>query len=77
VCRARPRAPRAGVHDLRELAVSEESLSAQQLADLLDPPLRPPVAEIRAYLRANDKTLFNQVRRGGFVLGRHYQLPEP
>jgi hypothetical protein len=62
---------------LRELVVSEESLSAQQVADLLDPPLRPPVAEIRAYLRANDKTLFNQVRRGGFVLGRHYQLPEP
>jgi hypothetical protein len=62
---------------LRELAMSEESLSAQQLADLLDPPLRPPVAEIRAYLRANDKTLFAQVRRGGFALGRHYQLPEP
>ncbi len=36
---------------LRELAMSEESLSAQQLADLLDPSLRPPVAEIRAYLR--------------------------
>jgi hypothetical protein len=61
---------------LRELVVSEESLSAQQVADLLDPSLRPPVPEIRAYLRANDKTLFNQVRPGGFALGRHYQLPE-
>jgi hypothetical protein len=29
-----------------------------------------------AYLRANDKTLFAQVRGDGFVLGRHYQLPE-
>jgi hypothetical protein len=62
---------------LRELAMSEESLSAQQIADLLDQRLSPPSAEIRAYLRANEKTLFAQVRRGGFVLGRHYQLPEP
>ncbi len=61
---------------LRELAMSEESLSAQQLADLLDPSLKPPVGEIRAYLRANEP-LFPQVRRGGFVLGRHYTLPEP
>ena len=62
---------------LRELATSEESLSAEQLADLLDPPLSLSVTDIRAYLRANDKTLFAQVRRGSFVLGRHYQLPEP
>lgn len=59
---------------LRKLAMSEESLSAQQLADLLDPPPRPPVAQLRAFLRANDQTLFAQVRRGGFVLGRHYEL---
>jgi hypothetical protein len=62
---------------LRELAMSEESLSAQQLADLLDPPQRPPVAELRAFLRANDEALFVQVRRGGFVLGRHYMLRDP
>ena len=62
---------------LRELAISPESLSAQQLADLLDPPRRPPVAELRAFLRANDETLFAQVRRGGFVLGRHYKLRNP
>src|SRR5260370_336872 len=61
---------------LRELAMSEESLSGQQLGDLLDPSLRRPVAEIRAYLRANDKTLFAQVRGGGFLLGHHYTLPE-
>ena len=61
---------------LRELAISEYSLSAKQLADLIDPTLRPPVADLRAYLRANDEALFTQVRRGGFVLGRHYSLPE-
>jgi hypothetical protein len=60
---------------LRELALAEESLSAQQLADLLDPPVRPPVAELRAWLRQHDGTVFDQVRRGGFVLGSHYQLP--
>lgn len=59
---------------LRELALSPESLSAAQLAEFLDPPVRPSVADIRAFLRANDKQLFKQVRRGGFVLGSHYQL---
>ena len=61
---------------LRELAMSPDSLSAQQLADLISPALRPRVAELREYMRAND-TLFNQVRRGGFVLGRHYTLRGP
>jgi hypothetical protein len=59
---------------LRELALSPESLSAAQLAELLDPSVRPSVAEIRAFLRANDNGLFNQVRRGGFMLGSKYQL---
>lgn len=59
---------------LRELALSSESLSAAQLAELLDPSVRPSVAEIRDFLRANDDAVFNQVRRGAFVLGRHYQL---
>jgi len=57
--------------------MSDESLSAQQLADLLDEPVRLPVAGLRALLRANDKTLVYEVRRGGFVLGTHYQLPTP
>jgi hypothetical protein len=61
---------------LRELAVAAESLSAEQLAGLLDPPLRSPVATLRAYLRANDQTIFDQVRRGGFALGHHYELPD-
>lgn len=59
---------------LRELAMSDESLSAQQLAELLDESVRPPVASLRAFLRANDNTLFYQVRRGGFVLGTHCRL---
>jgi hypothetical protein len=59
---------------LRELALSPESLSAAQLAELLDPSVRPSVADIREVLRVNDNAVFNQVRRGGFVLGSHYQL---
>ena len=60
---------------LRELAISPESLSAQQLADLLDPSVRPSVVGLRAFLRGHDTTVFGQVRRGGFVLGSHYRLP--
>ena len=59
---------------LRELALSSESLSAQQLAELLSPPARSSVAQLRAFLRIHDNTVFRQVRRGGFVLGAHYEL---
>jgi hypothetical protein len=59
---------------LRELALADESLSAAQLAELVDPSVRPPVADLRAFLREHDTTVFSQVRRGGFVLGRHYRL---
>jgi hypothetical protein len=59
---------------LRERALSPESLSATRLAELLDPSVRPSVAEIRALLRANDKAVFDQVRRGGFKLGSHFPL---
>jgi hypothetical protein len=48
---------------LRELAVAPESLSALQLADLLDVSVRPKVTDLRALLRAND-SMFGQVRRG-------------
>ncbi len=44
---ARPR------RSCEELTVAPESLSAQ-LADLLDAPLRPRVADLRAYLRGNE-----------------------
>jgi len=59
---------------IRQLALTPESLSAAQLAELLDPSVRLPVAELRAYLREHDGTVFRQVRRGGFVLGSRYQL---
>lgn len=59
---------------LRELALSEESLSAAQLAEHLDPSVRPSVNDLRAFLRAHDNQVFKQVRRGGFVLGSHYRL---
>jgi hypothetical protein len=60
---------------LRELAVAPESLSAQHLAGLLDVPLRPGIADLRAYLRGNE-AMFAQVRRGGYELGRHYRLSD-
>jgi len=60
---------------VRELAIAEESLSAEQLAELLHPPVRPPVADLRAWLRQHDGTVVAQVRRGGFVLGSRCQLP--
>lgn len=59
---------------VRELALAEESLSAQQLTELLDPPVRPSVADLRAWLRHYDDTVVSQVRRGGFVLGSRCQL---
>ncbi|MGH3394033.1 MAG: hypothetical protein ACRDPO_05020 [Streptosporangiaceae bacterium] len=42
---------------------------------LLNASRRPRVDDLRAYLRGND-ALFAQVRRGGFELGQHYQLPD-
>lgn len=60
---------------VRELALAEESLSAQQLTELLNPPVRPSVAALRSWLRHYDGTAVAQVRRGGFVLGSHYELP--
>lgn len=58
---------------LRELAVAPESLSAQQITDLLDPSVRPRVTDLRAFLRGHD-AMFDQVRRGGYELGLRYQL---
>lgn len=72
VPRSAQRTPAAAI--LRELALAPESLSAAQLAELLDPALRPSVADLRVFLRAHDSTVFNQVRRDGFVLGSHYEL---
>jgi hypothetical protein len=62
---------------LRELALSDYSLSAQQLAERLEKSARPSVPKLREYLRANEKTLVYQVRRGGFMLGGIYKLRIP
>jgi len=62
---------------MRELASSDDPLSAQRLAELLDESLRPPVGRLRAFLRANDNMLVYEARRGGFMLGTHYRLRPP
>ena len=71
----RPEQRTIGSAILRELALSPESLSAQQLAELLAPSGGHRSTDLRAFLRTHDGTVFDQVRRGGFVLGSHYQLP--
>ena len=45
-----------------------------QLADLIEATLGLRITDLRVFLRGND-TLFGQVRRGGFELGRWYRLP--
>jgi hypothetical protein len=59
---------------LREMALSPDSQSAQQIVDSLDEGVRPSVPDLRAYLHAYDKTMFAEVRRGAFDLGRHCSL---
>ena len=58
VPRPEQRTPASAI--LRGLAVSPESLSAQQLTELLDPSVRPPVAGLRAFLRAHDTTVLTR-----------------
>lgn len=55
---------------LRALATSDYSLSAQQLYEELDQEGRPSVARLRSFLRAYEGSVFDQVRRGGFVVGQ-------
>jgi hypothetical protein len=69
----RPERRSAASAVLRELALATQSLSAQQIAGLLDPPIRPAVPQIRAFLRGNGE-IFDQVRRGGYELGTRYTL---
>jgi hypothetical protein len=59
---------------IRELALADESLSAQRLADLLDDSARPAVPLLRAFLYANDDGLFLQVRRSSFQLGAYFRV---
>lgn len=74
---AGPAARSPGSAILRELALSADSLSAQQLAERLGDSVRPTVPRLRDYLRANDNALVYQVRPGGFVLGTFYKLRMP
>jgi hypothetical protein len=60
----------------RKLALAEESLSAQQLCDVLDDSVRPAVDPLRRFLHGNKTTMFREVRRGGFVLGSRYNVPQ-
>lgn len=61
----------------RKLALTDESLSAQQLCDVLDDSVRPAVDPLRRFLHGNKTTMFSEVRRGGFVLGGRYSVPQP
>ena len=61
----------------RKLALADESLSAQQLCDVLDDSVRPAVDPLRRFLHGNKATVFREVRRGGFVLGGRYSVGQP
>lgn len=59
---------------LRELATAQQSLSAQQLHESLhDDGCTPTEKALRAWLHAHKTGLFQEVRRGGFVLGYQYR----
>lgn len=55
----------------REIATACDSMSAQQLADILDVSVRPRVDSLRMFLHANKLTVFTGTRRGSFMLGKH------
>jgi hypothetical protein len=59
---------------LRTLAVCHGSMSAQGLYDALDPAVRPALRPLRAWMHNNKATVFEEVRRGSFRLGR--QVPD-
>jgi hypothetical protein len=61
----------------RKLAMTDESLSAQQLCEELDGSVRPAVDPLRRFLHSNKTTVFREVRRGGFILGTRYCVTQP
>ena len=61
----------------RKLAVADESMSAQQLCDVLDDSVRPAVEPLRRFLHDNKATVFREARRGSFVLGGQYGITTP
>lgn len=54
---------------LRLLALTSEPLSAQQIGELLDKSVRPRLQSLRAFLHANKNRVFEETRRGRFMLG--------
>ena len=62
---------------VRKLAMSNDSMSAQQLCEVLDESVSPAVEPLRRFLHANKTTVFREVRRGGFVLGARYYVQQP
>lgn len=61
----------------RQLALSPDSMSAQQLHDSLDESVRPAIPTLRAFLHANKTTIFAEARRGSFRLGLRYSITLP
>ncbi|MHB1891451.1 MAG: hypothetical protein ACYCUF_11300 [Acidimicrobiales bacterium] len=62
---------------LRKLAVADDSMSAQQLCEVLDDSVRPAVDPLRRFLHGNKATVFREVCRGGFVLGGRNHVKHP
>ena len=62
---------------LRALAVADDSMSAQQLCENLDPEVQPAVDPLRRWMHANKPQFFYEVRRGSFRLGSTYSVSVP
>jgi hypothetical protein len=60
----------------RKLAVAGDSMSAQQLRDILDESVCPAVDPLRRFLHGNKSTVFREAHRGSFVLGRRYRVAQ-
>lgn len=62
---------------LRLLAMSADSMSAQQIYEALDESRRPAVQPLRQWLHGNKVEVFWEVRRGSFALGKRFGLSRP
>jgi hypothetical protein len=61
----------------RLLAMAEDSMSAHEIYEALDDTVRPAVQPLRTWLHRNKTTVFQEVRRGSFLLGNRYRLTQP
>ncbi|MDG7000095.1 MAG: hypothetical protein JRN15_13390 [Nitrososphaerota archaeon] len=61
---------------IRTLALAPDSMSAQAIHNTLAGQKRPKVVEIRKFLHDNKNGLFWEIRRGSFVVGRYYTIPD-